>query len=121
MPRLVLPAGLIGFEAGRLHVSLFDGRLSTFDVDAAPDTAGSAWRETNRVAGSVDALANTVDPAVAEGLVNGLGPGEAWFARAFLVVPDQQCIGSGMMLVEPLAESGRGWKEGGFHAFDPEP
>src|SRR5262249_19995695 len=114
--RFVLFSGLIGFEAGWLHLSLFDERLSTFDIDAAPDTAGFAWREANGVAEIVDTLPNTIYPAVAECFVNRLGPSNAWLARAFLVVADPQCISLGMMPLQPLAESRRRLKESWFHA-----
>jgi hypothetical protein len=95
---------------------LFDEHLSAFDVDAAPDAAGFAWREANLVAEIVDALPNTVDPAVAERFVNRLRPGNAQLARAYLVVADSQYISFGMMLLKPRAERCRRLKKSWFHA-----
>src|SRR5262249_31674564 len=114
--RLVLFSRLIGFEAGRLHQRSFDEYLGTFAVDAAPDTARLAWREANGVAEIVDALPNAVDPTEAEGFVNRLGPGNAWLARAYLVVANPQYLGFGMVLLQPRAESSRRLKERWFHA-----
>src|SRR5262245_56910390 len=113
--RFVLFPGLMGLEAGRLHASFFDERLSTFDVDAAPDTAGLARREANRVTDGVDAFANAVDPAKAERFVNRLGPSHAWLARAFLVEADPQCIRGGVVFRKPRAEGRRRSKELWFH------
>src|SRR5262249_47224150 len=88
--RPVLPSGLIGLEAGRPHQPSFDERLGTFDVNVAPDADRFAWREADSVAATVDALPNAVDPAEAKGRIDRLGPGNAWLARADLVVSDPQ-------------------------------
>src|SRR5262249_1031020 len=113
--QFVLLSGAIRFEPVWLHSSLVDEGLSTFDIDAAPDTAGFARRETNSVADVVDTLANTIYPAVAECLVNRFGPRNAWLPRTLPVVADPHCISFGMMLLKPPAKSRRDLKENGFH------
>src|SRR5262245_52171770 len=113
--RLVLSSGFIGFQAGRLHQPSLDEYLGTFDVNAAPDAHRFGWREANRVAETVNALPNAVDPAEAEGFIDRLGPGDAWLARAYLVIADQQHIGPGMMPFQPRAEGSRRPKVSWLH------
>ena len=66
----ILPPGFIGFQAGRLHLSLLDQRLSAANIDAAPDAAAFARCETNCVADVVDTLADAIYPTETEGLID---------------------------------------------------
>jgi hypothetical protein len=51
--------------------------LSAFDVDVAPDALRRAWRKTVRVSFFVDSLPDTVNPAVTERLIHGVGVRDA--------------------------------------------
>src|SRR5215210_80277 len=84
--RPVLPPRLKRFQSGGPHAPLFDERPGAPDVDGAPDAAGLARCETDRVAALVHAPAYAVDPADAQRLVHGLGPRDARLARALLVI-----------------------------------
>lgn len=101
-----------------MHLSFGDQRLSAVDVYIAPNTARPARRETNRVAGLVNFLADAVYPAEAERLIHRLGPGNAWFAGVFLVKAHQQFILCGVMLHKPRAEFGGCAKEGWLHELE---
>src|SRR5688500_6718402 len=81
------------------------------DIDEAPVASGPARREADRVAVLVQALADAVDPADAEGLVHGLRPGDAGLARSPLVVPDPQLLRGRGVLFEPAPKIGRGLEE----------
>ena len=111
----VLFSRFIGFHTCWLHPSLLDERLRAFDIKAAPDAGGFAWRKANPVTQIVDALADTIYPAVAECFVNRLGPGNARFARTLPIITDPLCASVGVMLLKPLAESSGCSKENCFH------
>src|ERR1700731_858882 len=78
-----------GPEAGGMHQALFCKLSNEVDVDGAPGACGLAGSETNCVAGFVEALANAVDPAEAEGYFYGFGPGDAGFPGIFFVEADE--------------------------------
>ena len=84
-------------------------------IDRAPDTAGATWGEADAVALGVDAAADTVDPAEAQRLVDGLRPRDAGLARALLEVPDDQLGCRLVVCHQPRPELlGRG-EEHGVH------
>jgi len=85
------------------------------DVDRAPDAARAARREADRVALVIQALADTVDPAEAQGCVHRLGPGDARRARAALVEAHQQLRGAAVMPTQPGTKRGRSAEEFRLH------
>lgn len=87
-PNLLFLSDLVRFKSCWSHSLLFDQRLSSFDVHAAPDAARLARREPNSITQRVDALPNTIYPAIAKRFINRFGPRDAWFARILLVVAD---------------------------------
>jgi hypothetical protein len=74
-------------EAGGMHQALLCELSDEVDVDGAPGAGGLAGSEANCVAGFVEAPANAVDPAEAEGYFYGFGPGDAGFPGGFLWKP----------------------------------
>src|SRR5260370_22014024 len=74
------------------------------DVDGAPGAAGLPGSKTNGVAGFVEAFANAVDPAEAQGDFYGFGPSDAGLARIFFVAAHELLAEHVMMGFEPAAE-----------------
>src|ERR1700678_2433875 len=83
--RLLGLPGIKCQDAGLPHFAVRDQRLGSPDVDAAPNAAGVSPREPDGVSPIVEASADAVDPAVAQGRVDGFGPGDALRARIFLM------------------------------------
>jgi hypothetical protein len=100
-----------GLEAGGMHQSLLGELSGEFDVDVAPGAGGLAGSEANGIAVFVEALANAVDPAKAEGDFYGFGPGDAGFSRSFFVEADELLAELVMMGFEPGTEIGGRWEE----------
>ena len=80
--RPALLAGVERRQPRRLHEAEPGQGSDAGHVYAAPDAALLARREADRVALGVDALADAVDPTVAQRLVDGFGPGDARPARS---------------------------------------
>src|SRR5262249_12035043 len=72
-------------EPGRRHAALLLQHGHALDVHVAPDALRLARREPDAIARRVDAVADAVDPAEAQRLVDRLRPGDAGPARAPLV------------------------------------
>src|SRR5690606_17221440 len=71
----------------------------------APNAAGLARRKANRVAFFIQTAPHAVNPAIAQGFVDRLFPGQARFAGFDFVVAHQQLLGFGMLARQPLAKS----------------
>src|SRR5262249_50268235 len=76
--------------SGGTHPALLRQLLHLCDVDRAPDARRAARREADRVRRRAQAAAHAVDPAEAERLVYGLGPGDAGLAGFPLVKTDEE-------------------------------
>jgi hypothetical protein len=87
-----------------MHASFFLQTLDVLHVNIAPDASRLSRRETNRVACFVQTLANAVDPAKAESLVQRLCIRNAFLSRPFLVETNQQLSGAIVVPLEPLAK-----------------
>ena len=94
-----------------MHQTFLCELLNKFDVDGAPVAGGLAGSEANGVAGFVEALANAVDPAEAQGDFHGFGPGDAGSSGSFFVEADKLFVELVVMGFEPGAEVGWRWKE----------
>ncbi len=112
---LVGEAGFECFQAGRLHAA-FGGKFAgQLDVDRAPNAARPARAETDGVTVVVHAFSDAVDPAETEGFDNRLGPGDAGLAGILFMEADPQFWSGRVVLLEPLVEIGRGFKECEIH------
>jgi hypothetical protein len=78
--------------------------LGAFDVDRAPNAAASPWRESNLVAGFVNALPNSVDPTEAERLIHRFGPRDARFSRTLCVKPNPKRSYRRVIFLQPGSE-----------------
>src|SRR5918994_663462 len=103
-PRPLGRAGLESFDAGRVHAPRAGELLHVPDVDDAPVAAWLAGRETDGVAVVVDPPPDAVDPAEAERLADGLGPGQRREAGVLLVEPDHHLAFRVVVLLEPGAK-----------------
>ena len=103
-------------KAGRLQSSFGLENGNPLDVDRAPVRVPLARRKADLVAIIVDAMAHTVYPAGAEGLIHRFRPGNARAARAALHETDHQRGARFGVLGQPSAKfsSGRevGWFQG---------
>ena len=81
-----------GLEASWMHQALLCELSDKANVDGAPGAGGLAGGETNCVAGFVEALANAVDPAEAEGDFHGFGPGDAGLSGISFVEADEMLL-----------------------------
>src|SRR6266540_1126764 len=113
--RSVVPSGLERLAAGWVHAPLGDQLFRPLDVPRAPRASTRSGSEPVRVAHVIDAAPDAVDPPEREGLVDGLGPGDARYARALLVEPDEELLGRRMVLLQPCAELRRCGEEPGSH------
>src|SRR5437868_5751773 len=84
-------------------------------VDEAPDAAGFARRETNRVARSIPSFAHPVDPAEAERFVERLRIGQARFARRFIIKAEEQLRRIRMVPFQPGAKLARCGEKSRLH------
>src|SRR5450631_3383303 len=96
---------LKGLEARRLHVSGLREGAYPLDIDGAPSTARLSRREANGVAGLVNALAETIDPAKTECLIHSFRPGDAGLAGSSLMEADPEFLRILVMLFQPAAET----------------
>jgi hypothetical protein len=87
-----------------MHESLLRQLLYPFDIDRAPNAAGPPRGESVDVAIGIQALANTIDPPKAEGLIDGLRVADARLVRPLPIEPDPQLVGVVVVDDEPLAE-----------------
>jgi hypothetical protein len=92
------------FESGWLQAAEAYEFLGVLDVYCTPNTPGCSSGEPYCITSIANALANTIDPAEAECLVNRLWPGNARFAGAFLVKSDPDLTSIIMMLLEPCVK-----------------
>src|SRR5271169_2579796 len=91
-------------EAGGMHQTLLRELADEVDVDGAPGADGLAGSEANGVASFVEALANAVDPAKAEGYFYGFWPSDAGFPGIFFVESDEMLCDLVVMGFEPGTE-----------------
>src|SRR5882762_9644376 len=101
-------------EAGGIHQTLLCEVSNEVDIDGAPGAAGLAGGEANCVAGSVEALANAVDPAEAECYFYGFGPGDARFSGTLFMEANEKFAEFVVMGFEPRTEVRWRRKEGWF-------
>ena len=94
---------------------MLDEFVGAFRVDLAPVAFGFAGSEANRVAGGVDGFAEAVDPAEAQGLVDGFVVGDAGFAGIFFVEAHIQFGLLGVVFGQPGAERSGGGEVGWLH------
>src|SRR5687767_3736030 len=83
------------FGAGRLHFPRFDQLLCALGIDRAPVAPRPARREAIGVAFFIDGFADTVDPTIAQRLINSFLPRDARPAGSFLVEAHPQLRGTG--------------------------
>lgn len=93
-------------EAGGMHQTLLGEVVSEFDIDSTPVAGGLTRSETNGVAGFVEPLADTVNPAEAEGDRHGFWPCDAGLAGILLVETDEKFTELVVMDFEPGPEIG---------------
>src|SRR5262249_53982267 len=108
-----------GALAGGAHEAEVGQLGDLVDVDLAPDAGRFARGEADGVGLVVEALADAVDPAEAQGLVDGLRPGHAGAAAVSLVEADEELFLRLVVLLEPGAEEILGGEEArpeGLHA-----
>src|SRR5262245_60081885 len=89
------------------------------DIHGAPVAPRLPRGEPDSVADVVETLADAVDPAEAQDLVERLGVGDAAAAGLLLVEPDQEDGDGVVMLRQPGAQRGGGLEEGWVHALAP--
>ena len=108
-------------ETGGMHQTFLCELPNEFDVDGTPSACGPARSEANCVAGFVEALANAVDPAKAEGDFDGFGPSDARLSGSFFVKADELLAKLVVVSFEPDAKVGWRWKECWFwrHGVQP--
>src|SRR5918912_3997436 len=114
----LLRARLERSQPRRLHASLGDELPRPRDVHCAPGAPRLPRREPDRIRVRAEALADGVDPAVAERLVDRLGPRHARLAGRLLVEADPELARAVVVLGEPRAELGRRSEEDRLHAED---
>src|SRR6516225_1209225 len=108
---LIALARLEGLDSRRMHEAEPGHFLRAPDVNRAPGAGWLAGREADAVADLVDGVADAVDPAIAEGHVHRLGPGDAGLTRSSLVEADGEFLAGRMVLFQPGAELGRACEE----------
>src|SRR5207253_4462416 len=120
LERILLRARLVAIPEGGqtrlLHQSELDQLLRPADVDVAPDAARPPRRKADRVALVIDPLADAVDPAEAERLVDGFFPGDARLPRIHFVEADEQFLLRAVVLAQPIAPGGGCGEEGRLRA-----
>jgi len=82
-----------GFEPGWVHFAGRGEPLDMADVDQAPDAAGFPWSEAIGVAVGVNFLADTINPAEAQRLIERFRVGEPGLARILAVKPHPNLSG----------------------------
>ena len=108
---VALLASREGGDSGGLHTAFVGQDSDARDVHRAPNAFRPSWRETNLVALVIDLLANAVDPAKAERLVDRLRPGDAGSPRIFAIVANPQFISPPRIARQPSAKRARSPKE----------
>src|SRR6266508_2542541 len=111
----VFSPSLERLQPGRPHPPLVGERPGPLDVHGAPDTAGLARGEADRVALVIHAFSDAVDPTDAKGLVHRLRPGYARLAGALLEVANPELLRRAVMLFEPLPQMRWRCEESDFH------
>src|SRR5205085_3990361 len=102
--RLIIAAAIVRSLPGIMHLSEVFQFGRTFDVDRAPDARLSSRTEADRVAVLIETLAHSIDPAEAEGLIDGLLPRDRRLARSLFVEADQKLGLLVVILLEPFPE-----------------
>src|SRR6266545_720542 len=111
----VFSPSLERLQPGGPHPPFAGERQGKLDVHGAPDAAGPARTEADRVAPFIHALPDAIDPAHAKGLVHRLRPGDARLARALLEVANPELLRRGVMLFKPLPQMRWRREERGVH------
>lgn len=106
-----------GFQTSGFHVACCYEFSRPLKIDRAPFASGFSWCEAVGISGGIDALLDTVNPAEAEGLFDGLRVGHAGFSRANLVEADPQFRACGVIRSQPGAKRGWGLEECDFHGL----
>src|SRR6266508_3490886 len=113
--RAVLRSVLERLTAGWVHAPLGDQFFRSLDVPRAPPAPRRSGGEPVRIAHVIDAAPDAVDPPEREGLVDGLGPGDARYARTLLVESDEELLGRRMVALQRCAELRRCGEEPRSH------
>ena len=74
------------------------------DIDRAPYRVALAWRKSDLVGVIFNAFAHAINPAEAQCLINGLGPGHTGFSGCDFVKANDQRGAGCRVLAKPLTE-----------------